>query len=69
MKSIAFALLVALGSVGCVPVKPYQRELLSKKIMVFQPDPYADVLDQHMLEAREGSVGGYGSAGGGCGCN
>ena len=50
-------------------VKPYQRELLSKKIMIFQPDPHEDVLDQHMLEAREGAVGGYGSAGGGCGCN
>ena len=54
---------------GCVRVKPYQRELLSKKIMIFQPDAYEDVLDQHMLEAREGAVGGYGSAGGGCGCN
>lgn len=54
---------------GCAPVKPYERELLAKPIMVFQPDPYEDVLDLHMLEAREGAVGGYGSAGGGCGCN
>jgi hypothetical protein len=54
---------------GCARVKPYERELLAKPIMTFQPDPYEDVLDLHMLEAREGSVGGYGSAGGGCGCN
>jgi hypothetical protein len=54
---------------GCTVVRPYQRELLSKPIMTFQPDPYEDVLDLHMLEAREGAVGGYGSAGGGCGCN
>jgi hypothetical protein len=59
--------LFVLGASACV--KPYQREALSKRIMTFQPDPHEDVLDLHMIEAREGSVGGYGSAGGGCGCN
>jgi len=44
-------------------------ELLAKPTMTFQPDPHEDVLDNHMLEAREGAAGGYGSAGGGCGCN
>lgn len=60
---------VAVVSGGCAPVKPYQRELLAKPIMTFQPDADEDTLDLHMLEAREGSTGGYGSAGGGCGCN
>jgi Domain of unknown function (DUF4266) len=68
MKKIL--LLIALtGAVGCVRVKPYERELLAKPTMTFQPDPYEDILDLHMIEAREGAVGGYGSAGGGCGCN
>jgi hypothetical protein len=62
-------LALASAASGCVRVKPYERELLSKRTMTFQPDPYEDVLDLHMLEAREGAVGGYGSAGGGCGCN
>jgi hypothetical protein len=66
---LSILFLVGAAATGCAPVKPYQRELLSKKTMVFQPDPYEDVLDLHMLEAREGAVGGYGSAGGGCGCN
>ena len=57
------------ASRGCVRVKPYERELLAKPTMTFQPDPHEDVLDNHMLEAREGAAGGYGSAGGGCGCN
>jgi hypothetical protein len=62
--------LLALVTVpGCIGVKPYQRELLAKPIMTFQPDPHEDVLDNHMIEAREGAAGGYGSAGGGCGCN
>ena len=67
------ALILALGcaalAAGCARVKPYQRELLAKPIMSFHPDPYEDVLDLHMYEAREGASGGYGSAGGGCGCN
>ena len=66
---LGVALLAVAFSSGCVRVKPYQREMLSKRIMLFLPDPHEDVLDQHMLEAREGAVGGYGSAGGGCGCN
>jgi hypothetical protein len=64
----AAALLLSLfAAAGCV--KPYQRELLAKPIMSIQPDPYEALLDQHMLEAREAAAGGFGSAGGGCGCN
>jgi hypothetical protein len=62
-------LALALAASGCTTVKPYERELLAKRIMTFGPDPYEDVLDLHMLEAREAAAGGYGSAGGGCGCN
>lgn len=65
---IAFVFVVG-GAAGCVRVKPYEREILAKPTMTFQPDPHEDVLDNHMIEAREGAVGGYGSAGGGCGCN
>ena len=68
MKMMAIVFLIAAAS-GCVRVKPYERELLAKPTMTFQPDPHEDVLDNHMLEAREGASGGYGSAGGGCGCN
>ena len=68
-KSLLLLLLALVGVSGCVRVKPYERELLAKPTMTFQPDPHEDVLDLHMLEAREGAVGGYGSAGGGCGCN
>jgi Domain of unknown function (DUF4266) len=62
-------LVVVAAGAGCARVKPYERELLAKPTMTFQPDPHEDVLDNHMLEAREGAAGGYGSAGGGCGCN
>jgi hypothetical protein len=69
MVRLLLATLLACAAGGCARVKPYEREMLSKPIMTFAPDPHEDVLDLHMLEAREGASGGYGSAGGGCGCN
>jgi hypothetical protein len=65
-RALALALYLA-G--GCVHVSPHQRETLAERKMKFGPDPTEDELDLHMQEAREGSSGGYGSAGGGCGCN
>jgi hypothetical protein len=66
-KAVLLALL--LGMSACTTVRPWQKDRLAKRIMRFSPDPDEDELDLHMLEAREGSAGGYGSAGGGCGCN
>ena len=60
------ALLLAAG--GCSTVKPYQKEHLADPLM---SDPYAAAADMHemkWLEAREGSTGGIGGAGGGCAC-
>lgn len=54
---------------GCVRAQPWQRERLAKPIMSMQDDPDEAVLEQHFLQAREGATGGYGTAGGGCGCN
>lgn len=64
------AALVLLASLsGCVHVRPRQRATLAHRNMKFAPDATEDELDLHMQEAREGSSGGYGSSGGGCGCN
>jgi hypothetical protein len=66
----ALAALLALATMAsCVHVRPRQRETLAKRNMKFGADPTEDELDLHMQESREGSAGGYGSAGGGCGCN
>jgi hypothetical protein len=59
---------IAIALSACNTVKPYQRELLAQPGMSLDPTPASDA-DQHMLQSREGSFGGYGSAGGGCGCN
>ncbi len=64
------AALLALSTLGgCVHVRPRERETLAKRSMKFSPDPLEDELDLHMQESREGAAGGYGSSGGGCGCN
>jgi hypothetical protein len=55
---------------GCVRVKPYQRELLTERSMVpgFD-DPPGVKFRGHWEGSRTGIDGGYGTAGGGCGCN
>lgn len=61
----ACILVLFLGA-GCV--KPYQREWLAQPGMRLDKDADGDA-EQHVYESREGSSGGYGSVGGGCGCN
>lgn len=54
---------------SCVRVQPYER--------VHHADPKMDTGHEraesqfraHVHDAREGATGGYGSSGGGCGCN
>lgn len=67
MKRLAVAAYLA-SCVGCVAVRPYERELLAQPGMSFALTA-DDAIEQHMLEAREASFGGYGAVGGGCGCN
>ena len=65
--ALGFALL-SLSS-GCVTVRPEQRAILADPVMQFQGDPREAAQKQHVLENREGSFGGSGVQGGGCGCN
>jgi hypothetical protein len=70
----AFALAVAAAAFaaacgGCARVKPYQREQLSRRLMIPGAEYAEDNFRAHWQSSREGSEGGYGAAGGGCGCN
>jgi hypothetical protein len=60
--------LIALCS-GCVRVAAHQREYLAKPAMNPEANPLEQKLDTHVTEYREGSIGGTGVGGGGCGCN
>lgn len=66
-------LLVLAGQVaalaGCATVAPEQRAILADPTMQFDSDAKHDAPLRHALDNREGSMGGTGVAGGGCGCN
>jgi hypothetical protein len=66
---IFVALMMVVGLAGCVTVKPQQRSVLADPIMQFQGDPQATGQLRHAIDNREGSYGGGGVSGGGCGCN
>ena len=62
-------LLVLTVAAGCATVKPYEREYLSRPSMDRQREMTEAKFYTHVLDAREGTTGGIGAAGGGCGCN
>jgi hypothetical protein len=61
--------LVLLALAGCATVKPEQRAILADPTMQFDADGKHEAPLRHALENREGSMGGTGVQGGGCGCN
>jgi predicted secreted protein len=71
LRLLALAFVVALHFLvtGCASVSAYQRERLTDRIMSFDAEARMDARLTKSLEAREGSTGGNGGAGGGCACN
>ena len=54
---------------GRYAVRPDEKEFLADRIMQPDFDAQETAADQHALANREGSEGGFGAGGGGCGCN
>ena len=63
------ALVLGVLASGCARVKPWEREYLTVRPMTPGIERAEDRFRQHWQFAREGSDGGFGAAGGGCGCN
>jgi hypothetical protein len=61
--------IVLVFATGCVRVAAHQREYLAKPAMDPEGGALEQKLDTHVAEYREGSIGGTGVGGGGCGCN
>ncbi|EAT11918.1 DUF4266 domain-containing protein [Bermanella marisrubri] len=51
------------------PVKPWEKGILAKPQMDIGGDPIDKYVDDHIYYSKEGSTGGTGVGGGGCGCN
>jgi len=60
---------LAIAAGGCATVKPYERETLAREDMQFEGNADATAGEEHATAYREGSAGGFGQGGGGCGCN
>ena len=65
---VGAVLLLALLS-ACTPVKPWERGDLARPEMAWSPDPMQAGYREHAYFGKEGSSGGAGVGGGGCGCN
>ena len=66
LLAMAAALVVAVS--GCAAVKPYEMEHMADELMTNSHEVAAARHEMKWLEAREGSTGGVGGAGGGCAC-
>ena len=71
MKLVRLLMLIVIAGmlVGCAATSPWQREHLSKPVMQFDHNKEEAIAREHMLNTLEGSAGGFGIGGGGCGCN
>lgn len=57
---------------GCqnLGVNPWERDVLAREAMIpGAADGLDDAFDDHIYFSKEGSSGGRGFGGGGCGCN
>lgn len=69
MIRLTLLILFSISSAACVRVAPYQREHLSDPTMDTGHERAETQFRAHVHDSREGATGGYGSSGGGCGCN
>jgi hypothetical protein len=73
-RLLVFASLVA-AAIGlsvlsaCATLAPQQRAILADPTMQFDAEARHEAALHHVIDNREGSMGGTGVSGGGCGCN
>jgi len=73
MKKLCYAFFIlhvaALSGCSTLGVQPWERDLLAKDEMSLSAGAIDLALDDHIYFSKEGTSGGRGFAGGGCGCN
>ena len=63
------AVMLSASACQSLGVEPWQRDVLSRPDMQFQARDLELTTDDHFYFSKEGTSGGRGFAGGGCGCN
>jgi hypothetical protein len=66
---IVLVLAATTGIVGCANVQPWEREVLARDDMQLDAHALDSAFDDHIYFSKEGTSGGRGFGGGGCGCN
>lgn len=72
MRSLlTLLLLITLGlaATGCARVSPWERDLLARRDMAWEPDSLEAKRESHIYFSKEASMPGGSGGGGGCGCN
>lgn len=73
VRGLAFArtlgVLGILALAACSTVRPEEKEFLAQPSMTFGSGGEDAAQEDHVISNREGSYGGGGVSGGGCGCN
>jgi len=69
IRALAGLLLLWLACTGCASVRPWERDVLARPDMAWDPDPLGAELGKHIQFSKEGSLDGGPGGGGGCGCN
>ena len=63
------AVLVTMAGCAHLGVQPWEREVLARDDMQFDANALDTAFDDHIYFSKEGTSGGRGFGGGGCGCN
>ncbi len=57
------------GGCASLGVQPWEREVLARDDMQLDANALDTAFDDHIYFSKEGTSGGRGFGGGGCGCN
>ena len=71
MRKLMLMALACAGLAGCASlgVQPWEREVLARDDMQLDSNALDTAFDDHIYFSKEGTSGGRGFGGGGCGCN
>lgn len=71
MNKLMLLTLACMGLQGCASlgVQPWEREVLAREDMQLDASALDTAFDDHIYFSKEGTSGGRGFGGGGCGCN
>ena len=68
MRYVLVSLFILVNT-ACNTVKPWEKAVLSKSEMAWEPQGLESALINHVNFSKEASSGGLSAVGGGCGCN